>query len=78
LVISEQPNSSNVASGLIIQQANTHHVLDLFEEMRRNVKSPELVPKQPVDPPTQQQTLAEVNSSNLIVTKSPTLNSQAI
>ena len=49
-----------MTSGLIIQQANTHHLLDLLEEVRLNVKSPELASKVTAEPPVQQPTVAEV------------------
>ena len=60
MVVSEQYNSSHVTSGLIIQQANTHHLLDLFEEVRLNVKSPELASNATAEPLVQQPTISEV------------------
>ena len=59
-MVSEQYNDSHVTSGLIIQQANTHHLLDLFEEVRRNLKSPELASKVTAESLVQQPTVAEV------------------
>lgn len=59
-MVSEQDDSSHVISGLIIQQANTHHLLDFFEEVRLNVKSPELASKVTAEPLVQQPTVAEV------------------
>lgn len=49
-----------MTSGLIIQQANTHHLLDFLEEVRLNVKSPELASKVTAEPPVQQPTVTEV------------------
>jgi len=53
-----------LASGLIIQQANTYHLLELFEETRRNMKSPEPEPKITTEPLAQKPTITEVSSLN--------------